>query len=223
MIRRLHPDSIVESIARRALVNEPEVVPSSGSAQAWPVVSAETESIDTVAFRKGYAEGFEAGEQDAAAEYTRRESDLQKRAADALQAQEAAWEAKHARLDNLLGQLADSVKLHANAMHELAFELAALTLQEVFTTSDADRSLMLRVCERLAQERRGQGAHLEVSVVDRAWLPERIDGLVVSESITLSAGECRLVGEYGVSETSIAMRLDAVFAAMRTALAGPQS
>ncbi|HEY9131837.1 MAG TPA: hypothetical protein VIM98_08795 [Dyella sp.] len=210
MIRRLSADTVVETQARRALATEPVALVANAVVDVPPA----EESIDAIAFRKGYADGFEAGEQDAARDHELRTQALEAKAEEALRAHREAWDAQQRQLDGLLQGLTQAVQAHEQAMRELSFELAAATLQQVFTANEDDRTLIARLCERLVQDRRGQATQLEVSAADRALLPESIDGLPVVESSALDPGQCRLVGEYGASESSIAVRLAAIFDSM---------
>lgn len=221
MIRRLRSGSVVESSERRALVTDvSSAAPSPTAVGTLPAspTTGDVDEIDAAAFRKGYADGFEAGEQDAAQALAQCKADLVADAELSAQREQAHWQARHAQLDELLQGLSDAAQTHEQAMHELAFELAATTLQQVFTSDDGDRRLIARLCERLAQERRGRAVHIEVSALDRAMLPERVNGLVVVEAAELAAGQCRLVGPYGTTESSIEHRLSAIFDAMRQAL-----
>jgi flagellar biosynthesis/type III secretory pathway protein FliH len=214
MIRRLSANTVVETAARRALAAEPIALVANAVVDAPPA----EEGVDAIAFRKGYADGFEAGEQDAARDHELRVQALEDKAEQVLQARQEAWGAQQQQLDGLLHGLTRAMQAHEQAMRELSFELAAATLQQVFTANEDDRALIARLCERLAQERRGQATQLEVSTVDRVLLPESIDGLPVVESSALDPGQCRLVGEYGASESSIAVRLAAIFDSMLEAL-----
>lgn len=215
MIRRLKSGSVTESLARRAV--------SGGAAlpavmQIPPLAESPTEDLDALAYRQGYAEGFEAGEQDGRREMEQRQSELEAHAREALQAELATLDERERRLIALSEGLEQSLRLHEQCMQELAFELALAALTQVFAPSDDRRSILERVCERMAQDHRGKALHLAVSPDDRGLLPERIEGLDVIETPALPQGSCRVVTENGQAESSVTVRLAAIYDSMLESL-----
>jgi flagellar biosynthesis/type III secretory pathway protein FliH len=181
-----------------------------------------TEDIDAIAYRQGYAEGFEAGEQDGQREMEQRRSELEVLARETLQAELVVLGERERRLVALTEGLEQSLRLHEQSMQELAFELGLAALQQVFLPSDDERPILERLCQRMAWDHRGKALHLAVSPDDRALLPERIDGLEVVESQALPAGSCRVVTESGDTESSIAVRLAAIYDSMIQTLGVPR-
>jgi len=219
MIRRLSSGSLTESLARRPVSGGaavPAIIPVPQPAQS------PTEDIDAIAYRQGYAEGFEAGEQDGRRETEQRRSELEVLARETLQAELAVLGERERRLVALTEGLEQSLRLHEQSMQELAFELALAALQQVFLSSDGERPILERLCQRMAWDHRGKALHLAVSPDDRALLPERIEGLQVVESQALPAGSCRVVTESGETESSIAVRLAAIYDSMIQTLGVPR-
>lgn len=209
MIRRLQSGGVTESLARRTVAGG---MPA--PVEAAPPPLATTEDIDAIAYRTGYAEGFEAGEHDGLRELEQRKLALEAEAREALRMElEMLGEREH-QLEVLAEGLAHALREHEQAMQELAFELALRTLSQVFSASPDDHSLLERLCERMAHEHRSKALRLAVSPADRTLLPERIDGLDIVESHTLAPGSCRVVTERGETESAIATRLAAIYESM---------
>jgi len=207
MIRRLQHDAVLETAVRRAV---------SGGRDAE---STETTQIDTVdlnasAYRDGYAEGFEAGEQDGRRDAAQRQQELEQelrlRLDDELQAMTHARESLAALTVGLESALRD----HSDAMHELAFEVALTSLSRAFGSMAGDGELLQRLCAQLVDEYRTKALRLGVAPSDLALLPELIEGLEVVAETDLTAGHCRVLTARGHTESSIAMRLDAIYDAM---------
>jgi flagellar biosynthesis/type III secretory pathway protein FliH len=213
MIRRLPHEGLLESITPR---------PVNGGRVLHAVVPqedvAQVDELDAQAYRKGYAEGFEAGEQDG-----RREAEQYQRAweEETKQAMEEEYRGLVQERENLAALVAGlNEQLHSQsqAMEQLAFELASASLSRAFGVLHGDGELLQRLCQQMAEEYRGKVVKLEVSAIDRAHLPERIDGLEIAVEHALSQGECRVVSARGYAESSIVTRLDAIHGAMLEAL-----
>ena len=215
MIRRLQSGSLTESLARRPVGGG---VTESAVMQVPQLAQSPTEDLDAIAYRQGYAEGFEAGEQDGQREMEQRRSELEEQAREALRAELAVLGEREQRLVALTEGLEQSLRLHEQSMQELAFELALAALHQVFLSSDVERPVLERLCQRMAQDHRGKALHLAVSPDDRALLPERIEGLDIVESRTLSVGSCRVVTESGEIESNVGVRLAAIYDSMIQAL-----
>jgi flagellar biosynthesis/type III secretory pathway protein FliH len=213
MIKRVAADTVMESSLRRAVAGG-MAVPAAFAAE--PVDSVD--DIDAAAYRKGYGEGFEAGEHDGLREIEQRKIELEAQADQALQNKLAVLTEKEQRLDALVQGVEEALRRHEQGMRELAFELALRSLGQLFTASENDRTLLARLCERMADEHRGEAMQMAVSPDDRALLPERIGGFDVVEMTALPAGACRIVGEHGDTESSIAIRLTAIHESMLGAL-----
>ena len=114
--------------------------------------------------------------------------------------------------------MADAFSRHAASMEELAFEVALTSLFKAFGELSEDRPLLQRLCTQLVEEFRAKAVAICVSVEDRQLLPEHIEGLKVTAESGLALGQCRIVTERGQVESSIGMRLGAIFDAMIEAL-----
>jgi flagellar biosynthesis/type III secretory pathway protein FliH len=88
----------------------------------------------------------------------------------------------------------------------------------VFVPSDDQRSVLELMCQRMAKDHRGKVLHLAVSPDDRGLLPARIEGLDVVETPALPSGSCRVVTENGQIESSVAVRLAAIYDSMLESL-----
>lgn len=212
MIRRLQAGTILEAIDRRVV------------AGGRPVPAAIDSSIphdpaDTVAYRNGYAEGFEAGENDGLREATERTQRLEDDAHRRVQ--ELAIERE--RLAALTDSMADALLSHAASMEELALEVALTSLSRAFGELPNDRQLLQRLCAQVVEEFRVRAVRVCVSIEDRPALPEHIEGLEVIAEGELVRGECRIVTERGQVESSVAMRLGAIFDTMLEALGADRS
>lgn len=215
MIRRLKSGSVTESLARRPVsggVAVPAVM------QVPPLAQLPTEDLDTLAYRQGYSEGFEAGEQDGRREMEQRLGELEAHARENLEAELSMLGERERRLVALTESLEQSLRLHEQSMQELAFELAFTALAQVFVPSDDQRSALELMCQRMAKDHRGKVLHLAVSPDDRGLLPERIEGLEVVETPALTTGSCRVVTENGQTESSVAVRLAAIYDSMLESL-----
>lgn len=207
MIRRLQADAILEAVDRRMVAGGrelPELVE----------LAVPHDAADTAAYRTGYAEGFEAGESDGLREATERMQSLE----DELQFRVQELTAERERLAALTDGMAEALLRHAASMEELAFEVALTSLSRAFGRLSDDRQLLQRLCTQVAEEFRAKAVRVCVSMEDFADLPAHIDGLQVSAEGELARGECRIVTERGQVESSIAMRLSAIFDTMLEAL-----
>lgn len=210
MIRRVAAGTVTESFAHRAVAG--------GEAVLVAPPPTAVDDVDAAAYRKGYGEGFEAGEHDGLRDMEQRKLELEARANEALEIQLGVLSEKEHRLDALIRGMEDVLRQHGQGMQELAFELALRSLSQLFTMSESDRSMLARLCERMAQDHRGEARHMAVSPEDRPLLPERVAGLEVVETSSLSPGVCRIVSEHGDTESSVGIRLAAVYESMLGAL-----
>lgn len=199
MIRRLQADTIFEVADRRRVAG--------GNELPEPVGVVESpDAVDALAYRAGYAEGFEAGENDGLREAAQRMQALEDQANCRLQ--ELVIERE--RLVALMEGMTEALPRHAAAMEELAFEVALTSLSRAFGQLSDDRQLLQRLCAQVAEEFRAKAVRVCVSIEDRSALPEHIEGLEVIAESGLARGECRIVTERGQAESSIAMRLSAI-------------
>lgn len=212
MIRRLQHDGLLDSIAPRSVIGGR--VPSPVLQEELPPV----DELDTRAYREGYAEGFQAGEQDGRREAEQYQQAWEEQTRQRLEEEHQALVQERENLAALVASLNDQLHSQADAMEQLAFELALGSLAQTFGAMQEDGELVRRLCLQMAEAYRGKGTKLEVAAADRAYLPEQLQGLDVVVEHGLSSGECRVVTERGYAESSIAARLDAIHAAMREAL-----
>jgi hypothetical protein len=207
MIRRLSTD-VVNEVTDRRLVN-------GGRGPSAPVAPLEPDDMaDAETFRSGYADGFEAGEQDGrrvAEEYRKTLEDDARRQLDAGLGE---LEHERERLAAFIGGLGDAVSRHDEDMRFLAFEIALASLGRAFGELPGDRPLLQRLCAGLIGEYRAKAERIHVSTADRAALPARIDGVDILVDGALADGECRLETAHGQVESSIAMRLRAIYDSM---------
>jgi flagellar biosynthesis/type III secretory pathway protein FliH len=213
MIRRLQHEALLESITPRsvnggrvlhAVVPQEEVTP--------------VEELDAQAYRQGYAEGFQAGEEDGRREAEQYQQAWEEETRKALDEECRTLVQERENLAALVAGLNEQLHGQSQAMEQLAFELALASLSRAFGSMHGDNQLLQRLCQQMAEEYRGKVVKLEVSAVDRARLPEQIDGLEIAVEHGLSQGECRIVTARGYAESSIAARLDAIHDAMLEAL-----
>lgn len=208
MIRRVPGSVAVEEATRRVV---------GGSRVSLPVVADVTPAADSAeveGFRKGYAEGFEAGENDGLQDARARmqlieEEALCRRDALALEQQ---------RVQHLIEGMEDALERHEQEMKGMACELALLSLSRAFGQLQEDRQLVQRLCAQVAEEFRAKAIRLLVSPDDRVFLPGAISGLDLADDPVISRGACRIVTERGHVETSIDMRLASIYRAMRESL-----
>lgn len=199
MIRRLQADAIHEAHDRRMITGRRE------PQEAFELPDPQ-DAIDTVAYRNGYVEGFEAGENDGLREAAQRMEKLEDDAR--LRLQELTTERE--RLVALIDGMADALPRHAASMEELAFEVALTSLSRAFGQLPGDQQLLQRLCAQVVEEFRVKAVRICVSIEDRSTLPEHIEGLEVIAESGLARGECRIVTGRGQVESSIAMRLSAI-------------
>jgi flagellar biosynthesis/type III secretory pathway protein FliH len=212
VIRRLQADAILEAVDHRMVAGGrelPELVP----------LAVPHDSADTAAYRAGYAEGFEAGEGDGLREATERMRTLE----DEVQLRARELTAERERLAALTDGMAEALLRHAASMEQLAFEVALTSLARAFGELPEDRQLLQRLCAQMVEEFRVKAVRICVSTADRPTLPELIEGLEVTAEGELARGECRIVTERGQAESSIAMRLGAIFDTMLEALGAHRS
>ena len=208
MIRRIPGSVVVEEAPRR--VGRGEKSSSVVVADSIPVA----DSAEVEGYRKGYAEGFEAGEcdglQDAKARMQALEEEVLRRRDELILEQE--------RLRHLIDGVDDALERHEQEMKAMAYELALVSLSQAFGHLQEDRQLLQRLCAQVAEEFRAKATRLAVSPEDRVYLPAAINGLDLIDDPAISRGVCRVVTERGYVETSIDMRLASIYRAMREAL-----
>lgn len=212
MIRRLQADTISEAVDRRRVAGGRELPASVGFAESH-------DAVDAVAYRTGYAEGFEAGESDGLREAAQRMKALDDEANCRLR--ELATERE--RLVAVMEGMTEALPRHAAVMEELAFEVALTSLSRAFGRLSGDGQLLRRLCTQVVEEFRVKAVRVCVSIEDRSVLPEHIEGLEVLAESGLARGECRIVTERGQAESSIAMRLQAICDTMLETLGADRS
>jgi flagellar biosynthesis/type III secretory pathway protein FliH len=213
MIRRLQHENLLESITPRPLHGERVLHAVTPLEEVSPA-----DELDAQAYRQGYAEGFEAGEQDGRREAEQYQQAWEEETRKAMEEEYRGLVQERENLAALAAGLNEQLHSQNQAMEQLAFELALTSLSHAFGVMQGDGELLRRLCQQMAEEYRGKVVKLEVSAVDRACLPEQLDGLEIAVEHALSQGECRIVSAPGYAESSIVARLDAVHAAMLEAL-----
>jgi len=209
MIRRLPHDAIVETPIRRGL--------GGGRNQnVVEVLTALNKDVedDVVAYREGYREGFEAGERDAQADAERRLSELELQLRQQFDAELAALEGTRVGLTALTDGIVEAIEHHGRSMEELSFEIALASLTQALGSMQGDEQLMRRLCTTMVHEYQAKAKRLCVAPADRASLPDHLENLEISIDTDLSPGHCRVVTAHGLTESSVALRLDAIYGAM---------
>jgi flagellar biosynthesis/type III secretory pathway protein FliH len=212
MIRRLQHDGLLESITPR---------PVSGGRPVHVVLQEATTQIeesDAQAYRDGYAEGFQAGEEDGRREAEQFQQSWEEDIKKGLEEEYRALVRERENLAALVVSLNEQLNAQGEAMEQLAFELASASLSHAFGAMQGDQALLQRLCRQMADEYRGKVVRLEVTAGDRPHLPEQIDGLDISVEHGLLQGECRIVTARGYAESSIRTRLEAIHQSMLEAL-----
>ncbi|WP_158755853.1 FliH/SctL family protein [Dyella sp. S184] len=207
MIRRLGTDAVLETIGRRLVAGGREVPPFVAP------VHAEDPS-GTQAYRSGYAQGFEAGEQDGLRTVEAYKQQIETDARARLDAALQDLSRERERLASCAEGLGDALDRYGAALEDMAFEIALASLARSFGEMSGDHALLRRLCTQMVEEHRAKAVSLRVSTGDRAVLPEHISGLEVIEDAGLADGECRIETSHGHVETSMAMRLEAIVATM---------
>jgi len=209
MIRRLPHDAIIETRVRRGIGSTRE-----HSAIEVPIVLNTDVEEDVVAYRDGYREGFEAGERDAIADADLRLQELELQLRQRFDAEMAALEGARVGLAALTDGLAEAIERYGQSMEGLSFEIALASLTHALGSMQEDDQLMRRLCSTMAQEYRAKATRICVAPADRAALPEHLENLEISVDTDLSPGHCRVVTAHGLTESSVALRLTAIYGAM---------
>ena len=212
MIRRLHHEDLLESITPRSVVGGRVLQPASQEGLPQP------DELDAQAYRQGYAEGFQAGEDDGRREAEQYQQAWEQETRQRLEEEGQSLIREREELATLTASLNQQLRAQSEEMEKLAFELALNGLSRALGAMQGDGELLQRLCGQMAEAYRGKATQLEVSAIDRAHLPEQLEGLDIVVDYGLSPGECRIVTERGYAESSIAMRLDAIHGAMLEAL-----
>ncbi|MEO7065598.1 MAG: FliH/SctL family protein [Rhodanobacter sp.] len=171
------------------------------------------------AYRSGYAEGYEAGEGDGLRDANQRMRELENDARSYLN----ELEGKRERAAVFVAGLHDAMHRHEEVMEAQAYEVALASLALGFGQLQDDHSLLRRLCQQVAEEFRTKAIRLVVSVDDRPNLPDHIDNLEVVADPALAQGSCRVVTGSGYAESSIGMRVAAIYEAMLQSLGIKQS
>jgi len=211
MIRRLQHADVSETATRRS-------VPGSHAIPTGSLGIDAGVGVDAEAYRQGYAEGFEAGEQDGKREAIRFHEAWESGTRQRLEAEVAAVAKEREALAQLSEGLNAALRDQAEALHELAFEVALAGMARAFGVMQGDGELIRRLCAQMVDEYRVRAEKLLVSQVDRACLPDDVGGLVVHVEPELRAGECRIEMARGLVESSIGARLEAIHGAMLQSL-----
>lgn len=212
MIRRLQHEDLLESITPRTVVGGRVLQPV--AEDALP----KAEELDAQAYRQGYAEGFQAGEEDGRREVEQYQQAWERETRQHLDEERQSLAREREELLALTASLGEQLLAQNKEVEKLAFELALASLSQAFGAMQGDGELLQRLCGQMAEAYRGKATQLEVAAADRAHLPEQLEGLDIIVDYGLSSGECRIVTERGHAESSVAMRLEAIHVAMLEAL-----
>ena len=212
MIRRLQHEDLLESITPRTVVGGRVLQPV--AEDALP----KAEELDAQAYRQGYAEGFQAGEEDGRREVEQYQQAWERETRQHLDEERQSLAREREELLALTASLGEQLLAQNKEVEKLAFELALASLSQAFGAMQGDGELLQRLCAQMAEAYRGKATQLEVAAADRAHLPEQLEGLDIIVDYGLSSGECRIVTERGHAESSVAMRLEAIHVAMLQAL-----
>jgi flagellar biosynthesis/type III secretory pathway protein FliH len=213
MIRRLQHGAMVESITPRTVTGGRVLV-----APVEIAVETSTDNIDAQAYRQGYAEGFQAGEEDGRREAEQYQQAWEQEKRQQIEGEYQSLVQEREAMSALIWALNEQLRRHEESMEHAAFELALSGLAHAFGSMQSDDELLGRLCMQMAEEYRGKAVQLTVSSIDREHLPDHIQGLEVAVEHGLSPGECRIVTTRGYAESSIAVRLDAIYRAMLQSL-----
>lgn len=213
MIRRLPAASLVESAMPRPLAAAQVHLP------VLPDVVSHIDEADARTYREAYAEGFQAGEEDGRREAEQYQRAWEEETRKQLEEEHRAMVQEREKLAALLASLNEQLRSYHEGMEQLAFEIALHCLAAGFGSREGDVDWMHRLCSQMAKGYRGRNLRLEVSEADCHTLPERIEGVEIAVEHSLSAGECRLVTDRGFAETSLKVRLEAIYGAMLETLA----
>lgn len=216
MIRRVPLGQLLESITPRAVNGGVPLRPLA----PMPIAQepAPTNELDAQAYRQGYGEGFEAGEQDGRREAEQFQQAWETETRRHMEEQEQALVHEREALAALAAGLQQQLQAQHEEMEQLAFELALQSLSHTFGTMQGDGETLRRLCQQMAEAYRGKAMRLEVSAGDRAHLPEHLEGLDISVEHALAPGECRIVTARGYAQSSIATRMHAIYQSMLEAL-----
>ena len=207
MIRRLASGSVVETADRRHVAG--------GRGDTVPAASVQAaDPANTVGYREGYADGFEAGETDARRMTEQRLCELEEQANERLEVALRELTGERERLVALQVGMAQAVQCHDKAMRELAFEVALSSLAMLCAKPQEGGEPLRRLCEQMADEHRAKAIGICVSPGDRPLLPERIADLAIEAEPNMADGSCRVLMARGWVESSIAVRLSAICEAM---------
>jgi len=210
MIRRLVASEITEAAPRRL-----------GPVRALDPVAPIEHDIpveEVQAYRTGYEEGFAAGESDARRLAEQQLSELENAARERIAQIEQALAQQHEQLTTLSASLSDAWQQQLDNVQSLAFELALRGLQYAFGAQQGDRVLLQRVCAALVDDYRDKAIRLGVSPADRPLLPAQLAGVDIEEVASLAPGACCLYTARGAIESSVSVRLDAIYQAMLASL-----
>jgi flagellar biosynthesis/type III secretory pathway protein FliH len=213
MIRRLQHGAMVESITPRTVTG--------GRVFAAAVdvpLEATTDEVDAQAYRRGYAEGFQAGEEDGRREAEQYHQAWEQETRQRMEGEYQSLVQEREELSVLVSALNEQLRRYEESMEQAAFELALSSVAHAFGSMQGDDELLGRLCMQMAEQYRGKAVRLTVSSADRVHLPDHIEGLEVAVEHGLSPGECRIVTTRGYSESSVAVRLDAIYRAMLQSL-----
>lgn len=211
MIRRLQHADVFEAATRRAVLG------NCGAHSASPGIDVDA-SVDAEAYRQGYAEGFEAGERDGKQEAIRFHEAWESETKQRLEDEASAALKEKEALARLNEGLQAALRDQAEAMQELAFEVASAGMARAFGAMQGDGELLRRLCAQMVEEYRTRAEKLLVSPADRARLPDDFGGLAVHVGPELRIGECRIEMARGLAESSIGARLEAIHGAMLDSL-----
>lgn len=214
MIRRVRHDGLLESITPRAV--------NGGHAPLAAVVPTPAppapDDGQVQGYRQGYAEGFQAGEEDGRREAGQYQQAWEEETRKGIEEHYLAAQREREQLAALVQSLQAQLQAQQAAMEQQAFELALQSLSHAFGSKHDDGELLRRLCRQLSEEYRGKVVTLQVAAADRACLPDHLDGLEIAVEHALSGGECRIVTARGYADSSIALRLQAIYEAMLEAL-----
>jgi flagellar biosynthesis/type III secretory pathway protein FliH len=216
MIKRLHRGLMVESITPRTVNGGVIIEPAAFE----PAVGSD--DVDARAYRDGYTEGFEAGERDGRREAERLQQTWELESRQCMERELQALARERMALSTLLTSIDEQLRSHVVGMEQSAYELALASIEHILGISAKEKILVRRLCERMAEDYRGKATQLAVSASDRDSLPDHLEGLDVAVDHDLNAGECRITTHRGHVESSIGIRIGAIYRSMLESLGLPQ-
>ncbi len=208
MTRRLASNALQEVALRRRVAGGPEPVISAAD------MVSQVDAVDTEAYRKGYAEGFAAGEIDGERAASEKSLPLEALLEERLKDLQYDRE----RLKQLIAGVESAVQNKMHDMEVVAFEIAHTGITYLLGDMQKEHLPLKQLCNQMVQEFRNKALQIRIASADQAVVPGTIQGLHVVVDEALSSGECVVETACGQSHASLATRLEALHSAMRGAL-----